>query len=46
MEAFRQAYELDPERVSGYAADDRDLDSIRAEISAITGQAESAGTSA
>jgi hypothetical protein len=46
VEAFRQAYELDPERVSGYAADDRDLDSIRDEISAITGQAESAGTSA
>jgi quercetin dioxygenase-like cupin family protein len=46
VEAFRKAHELDPERVGRYAADDRDLDSIRDEISAITGQAESAGTSA
>ena len=46
VEAFRQAYELDPERVRRYAADDPDLDSIRDEISAIAGQAESAGTSA
>lgn len=43
VDAFRQAYELDPERVSRYAADDRDLDSIRDEISAIAGQAESPG---
>jgi quercetin dioxygenase-like cupin family protein len=46
VEAFREAYELDPERVSRYAADDRDLDSIRNEISAIAGQADSAGPSA
>jgi quercetin dioxygenase-like cupin family protein len=44
VEAFRQAYELDPERVSRYAADDRDLDSIRDEISAIAGQANPAGS--
>ena len=43
VEAFRKAYELDPERVSRYAADDRDLESIRDEISAITGQANSPG---
>jgi tetratricopeptide (TPR) repeat protein len=45
VDAFRQAYELDPERMSRYAAGDSDLDAIREEISAITGQAESAGTS-
>ena len=45
VDAFRKAYELDPERVSRYAEGDRDLDSIREEISAIAGQAESAGTS-
>ena len=44
MDAFRQAYELDPERVSRYAADDRDLDSVRAEISAIAGQTNSASS--
>jgi len=43
VDAFRQAFELDPERVSRYAADDRDLDSIRDEISAIAGQAEPPG---
>jgi quercetin dioxygenase-like cupin family protein len=46
VDTFRRAFELDPERVQRYAADDRDLDSIRDEISAITGQAESGGTSA
>jgi quercetin dioxygenase-like cupin family protein len=46
VDAFRRAYELDPERVREYAADDRDLDSIRDEISAIAGQAESGGSSA
>ena len=37
VEAFRQAYELDPERVAGHAATDARLDPIRDEVSAITG---------
>jgi tetratricopeptide (TPR) repeat protein len=37
LEAFRHAFELAPERVGDWAAGDSDLDSIRAEISAITG---------
>jgi hypothetical protein len=38
VEAFRQAYELDPERVAEWAPGDSDLDSIRKEVSAIAGQ--------
>ncbi len=41
--AFRQAFELDPERVREWAPGDGDLDSIRDEVSAIAGQAGSAG---
>src|SRR4029079_13623188 len=37
VEASRQAYELDPERVAGHAATDARLDPIRDEVSAITG---------
>ncbi len=36
--AFREAYELDPERVREWFAGDSDLYSIRDEVSAITGQ--------
>lgn len=42
--AFRRAFELDPERVRRYAPDDSDLDPIRDEVSAIAGQASSAGS--
>ncbi len=37
IEAFRRAFELDPERVRGWATGDSDLDSIRADVSAISG---------
>jgi hypothetical protein len=43
--AFREAFELDPERVRGWAAGDGDLDSIRDEVSAIAGQPDTAGSS-
>jgi quercetin dioxygenase-like cupin family protein len=38
VDAFRGAFELDPERVRRWAAADDDFDSIRDEVSAITGQ--------
>jgi quercetin dioxygenase-like cupin family protein len=38
IEAFRTAFELDPEQVRKWAANDSDLDSIRDELSAISGQ--------
>jgi quercetin dioxygenase-like cupin family protein len=37
LEAFRRAFELDPERTRTWSAGDVDLDPIRAEVSAITG---------
>jgi quercetin dioxygenase-like cupin family protein len=43
--AFREAFELDPERVRGWSANDTDLDSIRDEVSAVTGQTNTAGAS-
>jgi hypothetical protein len=46
IEAFRRAAELDLERVQKWAPGDSDLDSIRAEVSAITGQTDAAGESA
>jgi len=46
VEAFRAAYEKDPERVSGWADGDTDLDSIRDEISAIAGEPGSGGSGA
>jgi tetratricopeptide (TPR) repeat protein len=46
VEAFRRAFELDPERVRDWAQGDTDLDSIRDEISAITGQANTGGAGA
>ena len=45
VEAFRQAYELDPKRVAEWAPGDSDLDSIREEVSAIAGQPDTAGSS-
>jgi tetratricopeptide (TPR) repeat protein len=46
VEAFREAYELDPNRVAEWAPGDSDLDSIREEVSAIAGQPDTAGSSA
>jgi tetratricopeptide (TPR) repeat protein len=46
VSAFRKAFELDPDRVRQYAAGDGDLDAIRDEVSAITGQADPAGPGA
>ncbi|MGZ4395134.1 MAG: tetratricopeptide repeat protein, partial [Gaiellaceae bacterium] len=37
LDAFRRAFELDPERVRRWSGGDTDLDPIRAEVSAITG---------
>ena len=37
LESFRQAFELDPDRVRKWSAGDTDLDPIRAEVSAVTG---------
>lgn len=45
VEAFREAYELDPNRVAEWAPGDSDLDSIREEVSAIAGQPDTAGSS-
>ena len=42
--AAKRMFELDPERVRRYAPDDSDLDPIRDEVSAIAGQASSAGS--
>jgi quercetin dioxygenase-like cupin family protein len=44
--AFRTAFELDPERARDLAQSDTDLDSVRDEISAITGQANARGKGA
>jgi tetratricopeptide (TPR) repeat protein len=45
LEAFRNAFELDPERMREWASRDSDFDSIRDEVSAITGQANPGGAS-
>jgi hypothetical protein len=45
LEALRDAFERDPERIREWAAADPDFDSIRDEVSAITGQAEPGGAS-
>ena len=37
LDAFRRAFELDPDRVRKWSDGDADLDPIRAEVSAITG---------
>ena len=43
VEAFRSAFELDPERVRAWAPGDTDLDPIRDEVSAIAGEANPRG---
>jgi quercetin dioxygenase-like cupin family protein len=43
--AFREAFDLDPDRIRRWAAEDSDLDSIRDEVSAIAGQPNIAGSS-
>jgi quercetin dioxygenase-like cupin family protein len=45
VDAFRKAFELDPERVQAWAPDDTDLDPIRDEVSAIAGEPSSRGAS-
>jgi quercetin dioxygenase-like cupin family protein len=42
--AFREAFQLDAERVREWAPDDRDLDPIRDEVSAISGQPDAGGS--
>jgi tetratricopeptide (TPR) repeat protein len=46
IEAFRRAFELDPERVGKWASGDTDLDSIRDKVSAIAGKAHAGGEGA
>jgi tetratricopeptide (TPR) repeat protein len=43
LEALREAFERDPERIREWAANDPDFDSIRDEVSALTGQPQSGG---
>jgi cytochrome c-type biogenesis protein CcmH/NrfG len=37
LDAFRRAFELDPDRVRRWSSGDADLDPIRADVSTITG---------